>query len=210
MPKVSVYIPDELWDRVRSVEPEAAGSQFIQETIREYVERRERKPYAELSDTLLAERERTKEKVRSGLASRYRQGYNAGLVLAEQLSWEAFQAFADLNWDFLAFDAYVNEGVVFDLDGEELDRFSDVWDDALDQVGEPMRGWPAGPFGGGVVDALDHVWEDIRDIGTPGPRRPRPSSPAGEQRVTPAAPDAKAVAPVVVPFREETDGAGPV
>lgn len=207
MPKVSVYIPDDLWDRVKKVQPDAAGSQFIQETIREYVDRRERKPYATLTPELVTKRDAAAAKAQRLMVSDYQLGYAVGLEIADYLSWDLFHGFAQLSWDLEKCYQFVigaprewfttNHGE-FDLD--------QVWE-KLVMVYDIGPKWPEGATREGLVDALGDVWEEIANAGSQEPKPPKTPASAAQAPSEPEGPGAEATG-VVVPFREEAGDAG--
>jgi hypothetical protein len=203
---VSVYVADELWDKVKALAPETGGSQLIQETIREYVDRRERKPYAVLTDDLLARKKEAARKAVEKLAAPYHVGYAVGLRLADDLTWELFRTFADADWDLDEFDSVtVNEGT-----GRFEDyQFPDAWAGVADEYHLNEDVYPDGPVLEGIVDALKDLWEVVSNA--QGPRRPDPLVPApGARGVTPTSEPETDAEAVIVPFRGEAESAEPI
>ena len=203
VPKVSVYVPDELWDKVKTLAPETGGSQLIQETIREYVDRRERKPYAILSDGLLAQKRAAEKKALDKLAEAYRAGYGFGLRIADDLTWEMFYAFARVDWDFDEFD---DETVNGDYRGYQ---FNNAWTTIARDNRLSEDDWPQGPVREGIVDALKDLWDGLSS--TQAPELPAPLVPApGAREVAPESGPETDEEVVIVPFRTEAEGVEPL
>jgi hypothetical protein len=173
--KASVYIPDDLWDLAQQQEGFKLSS-FVQDALRQRFDRSQR-PYARLSEALVREREATREKVQRQITSAYVAGYQLGLVLAEQLPWEAFVDLEGLGWDLAKWQAQFDDSgyPIVDRadwadDAQELD-FDDLMSIVRDEVMVPVygfdsRGLPVGVVGEGCRDALRDVWSDSapRDI----------------------------------------------
>lgn len=208
---MSVYIPDDLWDKVKALVPESGGSQLIQETIREYVDRRERKPYAVLSDDLVAKRHAVQERAQTKNGDTYRVGYEIGLELVDEFSWELLYHFARLDWDFEAFNDLteqrnVEEGNAMVAPSTTL---AELWDEIEVQYDLVGVGWPVGPRYEGVVDALKDIWEGVSNAHAP--ERPDPLVPAPGARGLAAESEPETVPQaVVLPFREGGEGARPL
>lgn len=203
MPKISVYIPEDLWERVKGVDPGAGGSQFIQETIREYVDRRQQKPYAVLDADLEAKRDAAAAKAQEKLGKEYRVGYEMGLELTDHLSWDLFATFAGLKWDFDRFYEAVLEAPdehfstshgQFDLDL--------LWEELARRHGVDRTYPDPGPRLEGAVDALKDIWEGIANAGAQQPTPPTTPAPAARAPGRAKKPAGKSGG-VVVPFREE-------
>jgi hypothetical protein len=208
VPKVSVYVPDELWDKVKALAPESGGSQLIQETIREYVDRRERKPYAVLNDDLVAMRNATQERAQAKVGETYREGYEIGLELADELPWELLCQFARLDWDFQAFDDLTVERNTQETNAlaANSDTLYEIWANIEVRHDLIGVGWPIGPHYEGVVDALKDIWEPMSNA--QAPQRPDPLMPApGATELATDNEQEPEREAVVLPFRQGAPGA---
>ena len=175
MPKISVYVPDDLWEQAAATQPGAGASQVVQAALRERVARIHARPaYAELPDEVKRERDRVREVLASRKAEVYQDGYRLGLALSLELPGAAFSVLESFGWDLERF-AEVEAGYEWPLvEGsaddtgqvfsfrEALDRL--VGDQGLDVTGE---GWlPEGRLREGLVDALRDTW--VGGTGTAG------------------------------------------
>jgi hypothetical protein len=96
--KLSAYVPDELWARVQARFPGSRPSPVAQLALRRMVERSRPRfaltPSAPAAAALPLRRARVSE-----LRQRaYEEGYVAGLVLCESLSWPDLERLAAADW----------------------------------------------------------------------------------------------------------------
>jgi predicted transcriptional regulator len=163
MPKLSVYVPDELWARVKH---DAAGSakpknsQLVQTALERMVSEREAQTAGLRAGAVLDEARLATvvERLRDQAHQEFEEGYEAGLELAEQVE------FYDLR-------VVVNAGGL----GEGLEYLYDLGTD------DPGGGWaekyggafadpnqvidwssPSEPFCAGAQQAIDDVWQALR------------------------------------------------
>src|SRR5687768_17187578 len=99
MPKLSVYIPDDLWVQAQALQPDEGASQVLQAALREKVERTEARPYAVLTDQIRAKQLVVAGEVEGRLRTAYQAGFDMGLEFTKLLPWDALHAFASLGWD---------------------------------------------------------------------------------------------------------------
>jgi hypothetical protein len=100
MPKLSVSVPDELWERAQAVAPESGPSQLVQAALRRYVAGatgrlpllRQRSPE---SRALL---EQVLQRVVDRTQATYDDGYRAGLEFAEAAPWKLIETLAQNDW----------------------------------------------------------------------------------------------------------------
>lgn len=101
MPKMSIYVPDELWQHVQAHAPGVKPSTVIQEALQRYVARSSA-PTPFGGEPLKISPEEV-VKIRQRLAdtwrTKYRAGFDAAVLLASCMPWEAFEQLQALNWD---------------------------------------------------------------------------------------------------------------
>jgi hypothetical protein len=218
MPKMSVYVTDELWNRVKAANPESGASEAVQEALQEHLERLTARPaYAQLDEKLKGELALTQTYVARRVTEVYRLGYALGLDLCDEIPGPAFAALEALNWDIEAWNTASQEE---DWELEEPGRYFSV-KEALERLAADhnlpaLPTSPSGVVGEGFRDALRDVWEGALRAG-PTPRGP--AAPTAGADEPPAQPLATAVAPsksrkratplesptkpVLLPFRKE-------
>jgi hypothetical protein len=150
MPKVTVYVPDGLLERVRKLDPEVNMSALFQQAIQSEAERleiqqgtvstvRERVNIAALKAKFLAAKAEQVEHERAA----YRAGYQWGLDHAEALPYETFEAIGYYGWGAEAI------GVVSEQLAADLTEVADAWRPDGSLVNR------------GAEDALKAVWDTI-------------------------------------------------
>jgi hypothetical protein len=163
VPKFSVYVPDDLWDRARKDAPGSSTSQLVQDGLRCLAQRGQR-PIFEPPEIAPEVMEGLRESLRAKASASYRAGYARGIAAASKLDWETLDLVAQCEWDLQQIGKLadwrtgepVGEEVVEALTSAGLPTFSGA---VLD------RGW---------LDALRAVWqlvlepEDRQNEGTPG------------------------------------------
>ena len=174
MAKMSVYVPDDLLAETKRTDPEIRLSGVLQDALRSRLLDRSARPYAALSDALLAEREEAQRLVIDRVAEAWRAGYAVGLVFAKRLPWEAFENFDALYWNLPAwrrtFDEEAYENVSPTEEESEVGymelEFEAVWEEAADDrrrlILDEDTGAPVGVAGEGFTDAIRDVWEGAR------------------------------------------------
>lgn len=84
MPKLSVYVPDELWEQARLSRPDLApASQLVQEALHRIVVQAA-PAAADLDEPL----EQIRRRMADEAAAQYERGYRAAVAVAEHLSWD--------------------------------------------------------------------------------------------------------------------------
>lgn len=167
MPKVTVYVPDELWKRSQALGEAINLSQVFQTALRAEMRQHEvhRHEQTDLDATINLDalrRRFTKER-----AALYRRGYEIGVRRAQSLSYADLRFCANVDWDTSAVLKHLSGGGPLD----EL---------AHQDLAEPATGlpdprlWPDGlgsstwegavaEMGEGFVDALRRVWELVAE-----------------------------------------------
>jgi hypothetical protein len=187
--KMSVYIPDELWAKVKAIDPETGVSQVVQGALREKVAQVEgRATYKELDETLQSSLEEAAAKATARVADTYRMGYRVGLHMSAELSAEGFADFEATGWDLEEFkeDAEEREwpllpegapGYVYSVEESWHRLASDHTDLAR------LPNLPTGVMREGVVDAIRDVWERAAHGRVLDEPRPPASTPAAAPEV---------------------------
>jgi hypothetical protein len=160
MPKLSVYVQDDLWREAVGAEPELNPSQLVQLALSEYVQRATARPsFARERPAESRERmERIREKLTEAARNRYGEGFAAGLDLAEQLPWSALDQLEDVKYKL----------------GEWLEKHKPAQPTRYGFSGEDgqiyrtIKAARTGAYTAesiyrmGVQDALMDVWEEVR------------------------------------------------
>jgi hypothetical protein len=166
MPRLSVYVPDDLWGRALDAGSTDSPSQVVQEALTEMVARRASRelPFArtEIDQERLAKIEAEK---RAELEELFQAGLKAGLDIADSNSFEA------LDW-LHRFD--------FDLDRPSEADWEAVqaWPWAGD-LQDPEPDYVGTVFALGRQHALRSVWEAV--MSQKDSARSEPGSPQGEE-----------------------------
>jgi hypothetical protein len=134
MPKLSVYVPDDLWERARAVRP-ANTSLIVQEALSLLVRTKSTEPA--YSGEAPVGTELTRDFLKSQFSQqarwRFEEGYRSGLdyLQASQIPWKAFESFAEAGFDLRRWIASW-----FDEEVEEVDDLEPDGPDWLVRLGE--------------------------------------------------------------------------
>lgn len=187
--KVSVYIPDDLWQQVQQQDADFKLSPFVQQGLRDRFGARSERPYAKLGDIQQRNVAAARTRILDQMTGAYQAGYNIGLDFAQQLPWRAFVDFESAGWDLETwrrdFDDVEYEIVNRDRSSWAADAAYIAWDDVMAIVTEMEESIPLGPDGlptglprEGFVDAIRAVWDrtpardiDLDDAVAPAPER---------------------------------------
>lgn len=185
MPKLSVSVPDSVWQDAKESTPNAGASQLVQEALREFVDRRESRPYAVLSPELVAARASAVEQSLAKRAAAYQAGYAIGLKFAESLTWELFTLLEQVQWKLPVFHEETEEDEYLRADAapgepDQRFRFEDAWHDARESAAPGAyvnAEGPAGVIREGFLRALKDVWSAEEPLPEPTPQFPAPALP---------------------------------
>lgn len=186
MPRLSIYVPDDLWRRATELHREAlAGaengpdgsvasgpSHVLQLALERWLESAEAKPaYARLSPALEATRSKLLATALEKLAHEYQAGYATGLELLDDLPWEAFLELRTRGWNLKSWIAELGrwELPLVNAAAEEEGRVFDwkeLWERAASQHFTTPPAEPDGPVAEGVIDALRDVLADATTAAT--------------------------------------------
>jgi hypothetical protein len=182
MPKLSVYIPDDLWDEARKIDEDVKPSALLQDLLRERVREHRSRPYRRLTPDLEAALARARGLVVDRVAEAYQAGYAVALEFAENLPWVAFERLVEFDWDLRAwresFEATDYEWMRAS-DEDKANGLAVDWEpclrDAIEVRAEYLpvdaESVPIGVGAEGFVDAIRDLWLGSRDLaagGTPG------------------------------------------
>jgi len=160
VPKLSVYIADELWNKAKALEPSDGPSQILQAALVDRIERVEARPYAVLSDHLREAQEKAAARVANRLAEAYQTGYELGLFFAGDLMWDALNAFASVGFDLPKMQEMMEleDFFAFTEDGED---YRVDWDKFWTAHGHSLsiETAPTGVVLEGFIDACRNLWE---------------------------------------------------
>jgi hypothetical protein len=172
--KVTVYIPDELLDRVRGLDPGANTSQLVQRGL-ERLSPANEAAYARRPDDAEALLAAAAGRLREGAAREYERGYRAALSTVSQAGerlWRGLDDLARHRFDLLQWAKAWKEGLGMQAAGlvpgakaefDPPDWFGPLANDLGDLL-DPI-GWdnwsftPTGMFVRGYQAALRDAWE---------------------------------------------------
>jgi post-segregation antitoxin (ccd killing protein) len=164
MPKLSISVPDELWDQARAAAPDLNPSQLVQNALRRYLTAAaQRPPFARVRPSASqADFEQVRQRMAGEARARYERGYQAGLSLTKDLSWGAVDLLANLNWDV---NKWVRELESRDPDGDLLWQLLGIEESDIDGIREYLA--PSfereSAFRTGWADALRDVWNAVTE-----------------------------------------------
>lgn len=160
MPKLSVYIADELWNKAKALEPSDGPSQILQAALAEMIERAQARPYAVLSDQIRESQEKAAARVAGRLAEAYQVGYELGLSFAADLTWDVLSVFAGVGFDLSKMREMMQQQDFLAIaeDGEEyVVDWDDFWESEAYAFSSHIT--PTGVVLEGFVDACRNLWE---------------------------------------------------
>jgi hypothetical protein len=170
MPKLSVYVPDDLWAEARGIDAEITPSALLQELLRARIHEHKSRPYRRLTSELETELAKARAVVVDRVAEAYQAGYAVGLAFAPNLPWTAFERLVESGWDVKSWrETFENEEYEWMLATPE-DRNEGVvvvdWRSALAAAVDESVGYlpldqdgvPVGVGAEGFTDALRDLW----------------------------------------------------
>jgi len=156
MPKLSLYVPDDLWSRARSVDPTLNQSQVAQRALQHWIEAQpSRQPQAfEPPADAVPVLDGLVQRFASEAREQYQAAYRSAFQLAERISWGSLDELASRGWDWAAWLRHGGRDVVPSLP-------------AWLQEGEPeahsSRRWNTTSMQG-VIDGLRDIWESVQAV----------------------------------------------
>ena len=175
MPKLSVYVPDELWEQVRESAPDGNASQLVQRALKALVDREPRTAYSQeppspAAKTASAIRERLIEEARKEWA----KGYTAAIEWSvKHGTWQRLELFAREGFNLDKWVAWMSS--TWKSDGtqikgpDELQEYQVALANALGSKAEPFGiiEWDStATFCEGFAKALRDLWRSV-EVGEP-------------------------------------------
>lgn len=170
--KLSVSIPDDLWDRAREIRPDLNPSHLVQEALASWAEPRRTPGFSieppEGTETAFLQ-------VRQRLASQAREefvaGYRAALTAAQELPWWWLQSLASESFDIQAWAQHqgtaalnASLGTIPKDWGPEPNAFAALIRGLGSLVGSPFGDdhfAPSLPYIRGFAHAMRRLWDEV-------------------------------------------------
>lgn len=101
MPRLSVYVSDDLWQRAIHAGATESPSQLVQKALNRLVSEAARRdaPFRVAAPTNTKRLSEIAARKRAEATEHYRLGYEAGLKIAELLPWGALDRFSEVDFD---------------------------------------------------------------------------------------------------------------
>jgi hypothetical protein len=167
MPKLSLYIPDDLWQQARTVDPSLNQSQVAQRALQHWIETRPAagaQAFVPPPDSVPVP-EGLVARFASEAREQYQAAYRAAFQLAERISWRSLDELASRGWDWAA---WLRHG------GHEIVPALPAWlrEGEPDAAAGRRRNSTATQ---GLIDGLRDIWESVQ-AGAPRRTAPRPDA----------------------------------
>ena len=195
MPKMNLYVPDELWEaaqRRKDITWSQVFQRAMKEQLGETVRKRRTPPMEQPDLDAIVNVEALRERFAAQRAELYRQGYEIGIDYAPQMDFKWMCFFESINWDTRQILAFLVSAD--DLQDRLKPLGDDLWVltdkppknarekliDALNSVpGYPLSSntesyGPVHVIGDGFADALRRVWERAMQEETTNDAQERP------------------------------------
>lgn len=192
--KLTVYIPDDLLDRTRTLSPSANTSQLVQRGL-EGLLPAENAVYARRPDDVEALLASAADQLRKGAAHEYQRGYRAALSTVSEAGerlWRGLDSLAGKQFDLVQWARSWREGlrmeaVVSGFDPPEwFGPLADDLGDLLDPIGFPKWSFtPTSLFVRGYQAALRDVWKEAERPPGDGMAEDTPAAEASEDGAEP-------------------------
>lgn len=190
MPKLSVYVPDELWEKACQVDPLANRSQLIQRALEGLLQGRTSEP-SPLPQGAAEKISALREVFAAQAREEYETGYAGALEAAEAIPWHALERFANERFDTRRWIGRVRESVQTGIaygEGEVpwVYAIAKSLGDLADPIGYDQFSFtPTRARIRGFGDALRAVWESV-DLETLGLVTTDPGDAADQDATDPA------------------------
>lgn len=169
MAKLTVYVPDELLDRSRALNPNANTSQLVQRGL-ERLSPAEDAVYARRPEDAAELLAAAAGKLREGAARQYENGYREALVMVSEAGegiWPGLRSLADRGFDLKRWTQFVQKGLAMLAAGpspfeppEWYQPFLEYLGTMLDVIDDEAYSFtPSGPYIRGFQAALRDAWE---------------------------------------------------
>lgn len=156
--KMTVYVPDDLWDEVRRASPAVKASELVQAGLRKLIEGRVAPDFArERPEADPKELQQIRKRLLAEARESYEFGYREGMKRAKYLEWWLIERLASFKWDLARWsriqvdqdDIAVPIDVLYGFEELALedtsvglgfaDALRDVWDAVLQSSGEDAK-----------------------------------------------------------------------
>jgi hypothetical protein len=167
--KLSIYVPDELWQRARQASDENPSS-LVQTALERWLGNElKRPPYYESPPPDALRIKQLRDRLEREARALYREGYEEGLRLAEELNWSQLDRLAAVHWDIARWVRTGDDVSELLLAREDMNMLAEGYDPT------PPTAWSDGR-----LDALKDVWKTVA-FGEPGDAT-EPDTVVGAQR----------------------------
>lgn len=172
--KMSISIPDELWERARDVRPDLNPSHLVQEALGDWVVPRRTPGFAiERPDGAEAAFRQARDRLASQAREEFINGYQAALTLAQELDWWWIQDLARHLFDVEPWAKAIGEsalassmGTVPKEWGPEPGAFKALIRAVGSLVGSPFgdeKFSPSLPYVRGFAQAMRLLWQEVAE-----------------------------------------------
>lgn len=194
--KLSVSIPDQLWERARSVRPDLNPSRLVQGALESWAEPRTSPGFStERPEGADAEFDGARDHLAAQAREEFVKGYRAALALAQELPWWWIQGLAGDLFDVRVWAEGIGRSALeADLGrvpkdwGPERGAFKALVRAVGSLVGSPFgdeQFGPSLPYVRGFAAAMRRLWEEVVEgLGPTEPSRRR-RAPGRTSRRTP-------------------------
>ena len=172
MPKMSIYIPDDLWEQVRESAPDGNASQLVQRALKSLVVRQPRTAYSQdppapAAASAKAITERLIEEAREEWA----RGYSAAIEWSTKHgTWDRLQLFAREGFNLDKWISFITS--IWKADGRQMQSPEEMSEDAValaNALGSKAEPWgilewdSSATFCEGFAKALSDLWRSVEN-----------------------------------------------
>jgi hypothetical protein len=169
--KVSVSVPDGLWDRARSQRPDLNNSHLVQEALETFTKPADTAGFSlAMPDDVAGAFQAARDQLASLARTQFEEGYRAAVELTPKLGWWYVQRLVEAHYDVKAWCSSVASSNV----EEKLGHIPKGWgtDDEviaglLKALGNLVEPWgddsfgPSIPYLRGFAQAFRELWEQV-------------------------------------------------
>ncbi len=174
--KLSVSVPDELWDRARGLRPDLKDSHLIQNALEGFTKPAEVAGYSvAMPEDAKPAFEAAREKLAAHARGEFEEGYRAGVEIVPSLSWWDIQSLADRHrfavkeWARGYSDSVVNAELGniptdWAADPDVVSALLKALGNLVPPFGDDMF-TPSIPYLRGFTQAFRDLWEQVNGEG---------------------------------------------
>jgi hypothetical protein len=191
MPRMSIYLPDDLADQLKEVDSSAPTSQVIQEALRRYLGGTGAPAWARAPQGAAELLAAATEKLTEQAEADYQAGYRAALARIPDLDWARLTDFARSRYDLEAWLSGLKNGVHDAIKRREanvvvpaiLERLAMDLGRLADPIGYPGTSFrKTNAFERGYADALRDAYESVERGTSPTTGTPSDTGSEASQR----------------------------